>query len=465
MVIKALTRKLFRDLWLLKAQVVTIALVISGGAASIFSSLSVMESLQTARDEYYLQGRFADVFTNLKRAPLATLSFFDDKKSITEYTARVTLLGRLWKEGAPRPLTTQILTYNNPETDLNRLFLRTGRWPQPNQNEVVISEAFFEGAAFRLGEMVNIIAEGKNLSYKIVGVAIGAEFIYTLKPGSPLPDDKHFGILWGPYDRISKDFGFDRAFNSLVLRASLNSPLQQVIDDVDQGLASYGGRGAYGRESQLSHFFVTDELRQQKITAVLFPGIFLLVSGFLLNMILGRLVNSQREQIAILRALGYTSGQISRHYLFYVLVIVSLGCLVGVALGYWQGAGMIKLYHRYFRFLDLSFLWSWGSIALTLLTSLLFGGLGVLKIIWRLRRLQPAEALRPPPPRRLQGTRTRSFPPEISLEAHPAHDPAFPAGAPGPHPNHHSGFGVLIRDSDYGDLLVGCGQLFDLDSI
>lgn len=393
MVIPALHRKLSRDLWGMKMQILTIAFVIAGGIASTVSSLSVVKSLQTAQERFYLAGRFADVFSDLKRAPLNSLSLLDDKKSITEYTARVQLPGRVWKSGLTAPLSARLQTYQDPLRDLNRLFLLSGRWPFPNQNEVLINEAFFQGAGFQLEDDLNIIAEGQNQIYKIVGVVLSPEFIYTLKPGAFLPDNKHFGVLWGPYEKLSKDFGYDRAFNSLVVRSAEGIAQEQVIQDVDDVLSNYGGLGAYGRDSQQSHFFVTDELRQQRVTAVAFPSVFLIVSGFLLNMILGRLVNSQRQQIAILRALGYSKNKITSHYLSYMLVIVGFGGALGFLLAYWQGSGMITMYKTFFRFPTLPFLWSWSAMLLAIVAVLVFGTLAIFQVLWKIRRLQPAEAL------------------------------------------------------------------------
>src|SRR3569623_119596 len=66
---KALDRKLLRDIWHMRGQVLAIAAVIMGGVATMVMSLSTYDSLVTTRDRFYSEYRLADVFASLKRAP------------------------------------------------------------------------------------------------------------------------------------------------------------------------------------------------------------------------------------------------------------------------------------------------------------------------------------------------------------------------------------------------------------
>ena len=65
----AIDRKLLRDLWRTRAQVASIALVLAGGVLAVVSIRGTASSLVLARDEYYADAHFADVFATLTRAP------------------------------------------------------------------------------------------------------------------------------------------------------------------------------------------------------------------------------------------------------------------------------------------------------------------------------------------------------------------------------------------------------------
>ena len=68
---KALDRKLLRDLRLMWSQAITIALVVACGVTGFITSFSAYDALSWSRDLYYAESRFADVFATLKRAPRA----------------------------------------------------------------------------------------------------------------------------------------------------------------------------------------------------------------------------------------------------------------------------------------------------------------------------------------------------------------------------------------------------------
>src|SRR5574343_510028 len=70
---KALDRKLWRDLRQLWSQVLTIALVVASGVAGFLATFSAWDALSWSRETYYAEARFADVFTSLKRAPVSLL--------------------------------------------------------------------------------------------------------------------------------------------------------------------------------------------------------------------------------------------------------------------------------------------------------------------------------------------------------------------------------------------------------
>ena len=142
-----------------------------------------------------------------------------------------------------------------------------------------------------------------------------------------------------------------------------------------------------------------EELKQLQTTATLFPAIFLGVAAFLLNVVVSRLIALQREQIAILKAFGYTYVAIGGHYVKLVLLVVLLGVTAGVALGAWFGQGLSNVYmETTFRFPYLDYHLQSGVVLMALAIS---GGAamsGTLFAVFRAARLPPAEGMRPETP-------------------------------------------------------------------
>jgi putative ABC transport system permease protein len=68
---RALDKKLFRDLWSLKGQVAAIAFVLAAGVATYVMAASTLDSLRVTQAQLYREFRFPDLFASLKRAPVS----------------------------------------------------------------------------------------------------------------------------------------------------------------------------------------------------------------------------------------------------------------------------------------------------------------------------------------------------------------------------------------------------------
>lgn len=74
-------------------------------------------------------------------------------------------------------------------------------------------------------------------------------------------------------------------------------------------------------------------VKQMKAIADIFPVFFLLVAALVCLTTMTRMVDEERGQIGIMRALGYTQLQCAFRYLFYAGSAAILGCILGAAFG------------------------------------------------------------------------------------------------------------------------------------
>jgi putative ABC transport system permease protein len=232
----------------------------------------------------------------------------------------------------------------------------------------------------------------------IVGIALSPEYIYEIRPSEVFPDNRRFGVLWMSRDELGPAFNMKDGFNDLAISLTHGSDEQEVIARLDRLLDRYGCLGAYGRSDQISHRFVTDELGELRAYGLILPTLFLLIVAFLLNILLSRLVSTQRSQIAVLKAFGYTNLEIGLHYLQLALVAIIAGTLSGVTFGLWLASGMMNIYARYFHFpaLELRVDASLILVAAAIAAGSACGG--AITAVRRSVNLAPAEAMRPEPP-------------------------------------------------------------------
>jgi putative ABC transport system permease protein len=398
--VKARNRMLWRDLWHLRGQVIAAALVVACGVAAFVSMRATYESLLRARDDYYQAFRFADVFASLKRAPLSVATRIAEIPGVAQVRTRVVLQVTLDVPRLEEPASGRLVSIpERPRPMLNDLSLRAGRYVEPGRDdEVIASEAFAVANGLKVGDSLGAVINGRWKRLRIVGVALSPEYIYEVGAGTILPDNRRFGVLWMGETALASAYNMEGAFNDVALALAAGASQADVIERVDLLLARYGGLGAYGRDEQLSHRFVSDEIAQNRVTSTFVPGIFLGVAAFLLHIVLSRLTALQRTQIGLLKAFGYSDREVGLHYLKLALVTVLAGLALGGALGMYAGSWLTAVYRDYYRFPRLAFEVSPHVVSLTLLIALAPAGLGALGAVRRAVRLPPAEAMRPESP-------------------------------------------------------------------
>ena len=304
--ISLLNRKLWRDLRRMTGQAVAVALVMGCGLAMMIMARSLIYSLESTRQEYYEANRFADVFDLLKRAPNAIAARIAEIAGVATVQVGISQQVTLDVPGLDEPASGNVRSlpdFASPE--LNRLFLRAGRWLTPGvRREVLVGEAFADANHLQPGDAIAMLLNGKRQELRIAGIVLSPEFIFESRPGAALPDNRTYGTFWMPYKELAAAFDLDGAFNFLSLTLAPGASASPVIAQLDRLLTPYGGRGAYGRADHPSHIRVSDEIRVLHILSIGFPVVFLGVAAFMTNAVLSRLLALQREQIAILKAFG-----------------------------------------------------------------------------------------------------------------------------------------------------------------
>ncbi len=408
---RTLHRKLLRDLAAMRGQVAAIAAVLAAGVMTLILSVTTLDALNLTKDRFYRDHQFAHVFADLKRAPEGLADRLRDIPGINLVDTRVRAPVRLEVPGFAEPVRGQIVSApDGRQPDVNRLYLRAGSLPAPERSDqVLVSEPFADAHGLHAGDQLVAIIGGRQETLTISGVALSPEFVYQIGPADLLPDPKRYAILWMNRRALANAYGMDGAFNSVVATLQTGAAEEPVIDQLDALLARYGGTGAHGRDELASHRFLSEELDQLRIMATVLPAIFLGVSAFLLNILMGRIIRTQRQEIAVIKAFGYGNGDIALHYGLLTGLIVLIGSAVGVALGAWAADALAALYLEYFHFPELrSRLQPW-VIVLGVAVAGAAALLGTARAVAGAVRLPPAQAMRPPAPERFrQGWLERS---------------------------------------------------------
>ncbi len=400
----AIDKKLVKDLVSLRGQVVTIALVVACGIASYITMRTAYDSLVHSRDKYYLDYRFGDLFAQLKRAPRPVIHHLEAVDGVSRVDARVVERVLVPMPGMPRPASGTIVGIDHHErgSRLNDVYLKSGRDIDPSrQDEVILLQAFAEAHGLNPGDHIEAVINGTLRSLDIVGIGLSPEFILALAPGELSYDPASVPVIWMNEKALAAAFQMEGSFNSVSMQLQPNANEAEVRVQVDEMLRPYGGFGAVMRDKQPSNYMLSGELTQLNNMAGFIPYLFLFVAAMLVNVVLSRLVQLQRSQIATLKAIGYRDSRIGLHYLELVSVIVVAGALLGVATGAWLGSEMTAMYTgQWFRFPQPEYRLEPAAVAFSVTISVSSAVIGAWISVSRVMRLPPAEAMRPPAPAR-----------------------------------------------------------------
>ena len=398
--VSPLDHKLLRDLWRIKGQAVAIGTVIGVGVMMLVMMTGLTASLTETRAAYYERYRLADVFAPVSRAPERLGERLSAIPGVASVQTRVE--GRALIDLPSQVLPVQAQAVSLPDRGrpaLNDIFLTDGRMPASGRpDEIVLLQSFARAHALEPGDSLRATMNGARRGFDIVGLAQSPEFLYTTAPGELVPDDARFGVIWMTRSGLAAAYDMEGAFNEALVGLARGANESAVLDAVDRLLEPYGGSGAYPLADQTSNRFVSEEIAGLEAAATGVPPIFLIVAAFLLYIVTSRIVQSERGQIGLMKAFGYSDAEVGAHYFKLILAIAAGGALAGCLGGIAAGRALIGIYAAYFKFPFLVFQLDPASFVIGVTVSILSASAGGFLVLRHVFALAPAAAMRPPAP-------------------------------------------------------------------
>jgi len=398
--VSPLDHKLLRDLWRMKGQAIAIGMVIALGVGMLVMMTGLVTSLNETRNTYYERYRLADVFAPVTRAPDRLVGRLAAIEGVSAVEPRV--VGGALIDLADKDLPVQAQAISLPDLRdprLNDVFLTDGRMiDSDHTDEILLLQSFAIAHSLRPGDRIHATMNGARRSFRIVGLAQSPEFLYVTAPGELIADDARFGVIWMSRAGLAAAYDMQGAFNEALLSLSRGANEAAVLDAVDRILTPYGGTGAYPLADQTSNLIVSEEIGGLEAASTGVPPIFLGVAAFLLYIVINRMVQSEREEIGLMKAFGYTNAEVGGHYFKLVMAIAVGGALAGCLMGIAGGRALIQVYVTYFKFPFLVFGLDPASFVIGVSVSIFSASVGGLLVLRSVFALTPASAMRAPAP-------------------------------------------------------------------
>lgn len=397
---RALDRKLLRDVWRMRLHAAGVALVLACGLSVFVMAVGMRGSMERTRATYYAERRMADLAVSLVRAPDRVARTLAEAPGVAAMETRIVGHALLDLPGVDEPPSAQLVSLPpDRRPRVNDVVLARGRFPDPvRAREVLLNEAFAQANHVDIGDEIAATMHGRRQMLRVVGIANSPEFIFVSAPGELFREAGRYGVIWMGREALARAYDLDGAFNDAVFLLNSSANPAETIRAIDSVLEPYGAAGAYGRDRMISDRFLTEELRQLATMAAFLPAFFLIIAAFLVNIAMGRVIATERANIGLLKAFGYSNGAVAWHYAESAFIFAAVGALIGSAGGVGFGRAIAEVYRDYYHFprLDfaaspMTFIGAWGAGFAAATAGCVFS-------VLRAARLSPAEALTPPRP-------------------------------------------------------------------
>ena len=398
-----LLRKLVRDLMQRKGSLSALLVIIAIGIGCYVGMAAVWRDMDGSRKRYYTDYRLTDFAVDLKRAPAWAIAACESLPNVRALRGRVKISVLLDLPGLDEPISgTAISMPLRPMPVLNDILLRSGAWfSGANDKEVIINDAFARANHLVPGSRLKALLLDKQHELLVVGTAMSPEFVYLIPAsGGMAPDPARFGVMYLPERFLQESCDLRGAYNEVIGQAhdASRPALDRTLELIKDELVPYGVTSTTPVQEQPSVRFLADELKGLKATSQVMPTVFLGVATLVLNVLISRLVAQQRTVIGTLKAVGYSSWSITRHYLTYGAVIGGTGALAGMAFGWLIQGATVMMYRGLFALPRIEAHFYPDVFVLGVVLSVVFAMLGTIKGVRYAAKLEPAEAMRPPPP-------------------------------------------------------------------
>ncbi len=399
-----LDRKLLRDVWRMRLHAAAVAIVLGCGLSVYIMAVGMRGSLERTRQDYYATYRMMDLAASLVRAPDHIAGSLERIDGVASVETRITGHALLDIPQLIEPASARLVSLPlDGRPRINDLALAGGRWPDPARPvEAIVSEAFAKALNLKIGGALSATIHGRRHIVTIVGVANSPEFVFVAAPGELFPQPERFGVIWMGRTALARAFDMNGAFNDVIFQFAPGADQRQVTKAIDGVLRPFGSSGAYGRDRMMSDRFLSEELKQLSTMAIFLPAFFLVIAAFLVNIALGRVIATERSNIGLLKAFGYSDMMVGAHYAKSAIIFGIAGALLGAVAGVQLGHAVARIYRDYYHFPSLEFSAGVTTLASAWAIAIAAVSVGAVFSVWRAVRLVPAEALAPPRPAMFQ---------------------------------------------------------------
>ncbi len=339
-----LTVKARRDIARQRAQFAAIAITVLLGVALYAASYDAFRGLEASYKRAYSDLRFADLtVTGGDAGRVASQARADGAQAVQQRTVADLPM----QVGPDKFLGRMVGLPAAHQPSVNRVDLNSGSYLSSGHPDgVLVEQHMADEFDLSAGDSLIVNGAAGPRRVTILGVAASPEYFWPSPSRQDvLPPPKSFGVLFAA-EPLAEKLAGPAGQHQVAIYYPGGGADDALTAKLTGAADAAGATDVLTRAEQPSNSALQEDVSAFRTLAILFPLLFLTAAALAVSVLMRRLVNAQRPMIGMLRACGYSRGQITRHYLLFGVAAGVAGAVLG-AIGGVVLAGVVT--HAYVK--------------------------------------------------------------------------------------------------------------------
>ena len=283
--------------------------------------------------------------------------------------------------------------------EINEASINEGRLPE-NENEIAIDRMHADNVGVKVGDTIMVSGE----KFEIVGLIAYVNYA-TLHEKST---DMMFDALKFDVAMVTQE-GFDRCHKAIHYTYAWKydkAPAddieeKQLSDNFLKIVFTQSVMNGYSVEEYLPAYansaihFATDDMGSDESMGGVLLDILIVIIAFIFAITISNTMVKESQAIGTLRAMGYTRGELTRHYLAMPVIVTVIAALIGNLLGYTVFKNVVvSMYYNSYSLPNYETVWNATAFVKTTVVPLVLMFVINLIVIIRMLHHTPLQFLR-----------------------------------------------------------------------
>ncbi|AHM58171.1 ABC-type antimicrobial peptide transport system, permease component (plasmid) [Peptoclostridium acidaminophilum DSM 3953] len=322
-----LFKKAVKDISQSLPQFLSICVMAALSVSVVMGLDSMWKTIDDRSRELYAATNLSDIWVSIANPTEMDMWRIRNIEGVEKAEKRLAVNSSANINGRP---TLLVYTTSDKNT-LDRPYLIKGS--AGSSSGAILDETFAKHHNLRIGDKLELELNDRKISLRIEALALSSEHVFSVKDTtSIMPDPGKYGFVIVDEDKVKGAYGGRKPYNQICIRLAEGANESEILEKVDAALGD-DLLGIITRNDNRSVSHVASEIKQFKVISAVFPIMFFLVTALVTLSTMSRLVEEQREQIGILKALGYGKRSIVLHYSSYGVYVGLLGAALGALIG------------------------------------------------------------------------------------------------------------------------------------